>query len=231
MSIIVTCPGCRKSFKVSDKFAGKTGRCPRCKHTLQVPTKAEEVTVHAPEAFAGGGRTTTGKLITKPIARTDLKAHPVAIVVIVAAVLLVLLATWAGGHAGGKPPGVFANPWLTAAGLLLVSLPLVVAAYGVLRDDELEPFRGRSLYVRSAICGTAYAVLWGVFSLLVSPSLSGEIWNWIFVLPPFVLAGGFFAFASLDLEFGNATMHYGFYLLATLVLRWAAGMPWPWLKG
>jgi hypothetical protein len=233
MSIIVVCPGCRKSFKVSDQFAGKSGPCPKCKRTLQVPTKAEEVTVHAPEAFAGGGRTTTGKLITKPIARTDVKAHPVAIALIVAAVLLVLLATWLGGHAGGKPPGIFASTLLSAVGLLLVSLPLVIAAYEVLHDDELEPFRGLSLYIRSAICGLGYVALWWVFSLLVSPSVglvTGEIWNWVFVVPPFVVLGGFVAIAALNLEFGNAAFHYGFYLVATLLLRWAAGMEWLWLK-
>ena len=160
-----------------------------------------------------------------------LKAHPVAIALIVAAVLLVLLATWVAGRSKlfeGTPGMIVAT-----VGLLLVSPPLVIAAYEVLRDDELEPFRGLSLYVRSAICGLGYVVLWGVFSLLVSPSglVTGEIWNWVFVVPPFVLVGGFVAFAALDLEFGNAAFHYGFYLVATLLLRWAAGMQWPWLKG
>ena len=60
MSIIVVCPGCLKSFKVSDKFAGKKGPCPNCKRTLQVPTKEQEVQVHAPEAFAGGGKNASG---------------------------------------------------------------------------------------------------------------------------------------------------------------------------
>jgi hypothetical protein len=51
---------------------------------------------------------------------------------------------------------------------------------------------------------------------------------WLFVVPPFALAGGLFAMAALDLEFGDAVFHYGFYLLATLILRWAAGMKWIW---
>ncbi len=230
MSIIVTCPGCRKSFRVSDKFAGKSGPCPKCKRTLQVPTKAEEVTVHAPEAFAGGGRSTTGKLVTKPIARTDLRAHPVAVALIVAAVLLVLLLTWVAGRSKlfeGTPGMIVAT-----VGLLLVSPPLVIAAYEVLHDDELEPFRGLSLYVRSGLCGLGYVLLWGIFSLVASAGLvTGDVWNWVFIVPPFVLVGGFVAFAALDLEFGNAAFHYGFYLVATLLLRWAAGMQWVWLKG
>jgi hypothetical protein len=75
MSIIVVCPGCLKSFKVSDKFAGKSGPCPKCKRTLQVPTKETEVKIHVPEAFAGGGKSAAGKLITKPIARVNAKAR------------------------------------------------------------------------------------------------------------------------------------------------------------
>ena len=31
---------------------------------------------------------------------------------------------------------------------------------------------------------------------------------------------------AFDLEFGDGVFHYSFYLVATLVLRWAAGMKW-----
>ena len=132
MSIIVTCPGCRKSFKVSDKFAGKTGPCPSCKRTLQVPTKAEEVQVHAPEAFAGGGKNAQGKLITKPIDRVDAKFHPVTTTLIVAAVVAVLVVAWVGGRAGlfnSEQMGVLNSIVFTAIGLLVVSPPLAFAAY------------------------------------------------------------------------------------------------------
>ena len=77
MSIPVICPGCHKSFKVSDKFAGKSGACPSCKTTIDVPEKGQEVKVHAPAAFAEGGRSTSGKLITKPIARKQVRLEPV----------------------------------------------------------------------------------------------------------------------------------------------------------
>ena len=49
---------------------------------------------------------------------------------------------------------------MRAIGLLLVSPVLVVAAYTFLRDDELEPYRGLPLLIRSAACAAAYAVLW-----------------------------------------------------------------------
>ena len=159
MSIIVVCPGCRKSFKVSDKFAGKSGPCPSCKRTLHVPEKSEEVQVHAPEEFAGGGRTKTGKLAIEPVAFTPAKLQPVTAVLVVAAVLIVLAIAWLAGRC--IPKSLIA----TTIGLLVVSPPLVVAAYTVLHNDDLEPYRGKELYVRSTLCALAYAALWGVFHL------------------------------------------------------------------
>ncbi len=224
MSIIVVCPGCRKSFKVSDKFAGKSGPCPSCKRTLQVPTKEQEVQVHAPEAFAGGGKSAEGKLITKPIARVNAKFQPVTMAIIGAAVVGVLVVTFIGGRAG-----LFGNLFVTAVGLLLVSPPLVLAAYEILRDVELEPYRGTALYVRSAACALGYVVLWGMFALLSSRGIvTGELWNWIFIAVPFVVVGGMAAMGAFDLEFGDGVFHFCFYLVATLVLRWAAGMQWIW---
>ena len=101
-----------------------------------------------------------------------------------------------------------------AAGLLAVSLPLAIAAYSVLRDEELEPYRGRALYLRAGLCGLGYTILWGVFAAagLRYGYVTGDLWNWVFVLPPFVALGGLVAFATLDLEYGNGVLHYGFYL-------------------
>ena len=65
-----------------------------------------------------------------------------------------------------------------------------MAAYAVLRNDELEPYRGKELYIRSALCGLAYVVLWGVFALLVFARRDHRrLWIWLFVVPPFVLVG------------------------------------------
>ncbi len=224
MSIIVVCPGCLKSFKVSDKFAGRTGPCPNCKATLRVPTKAEEVTIHAPAAFAEGGRTKAGKLITKPIAWAAAKLSPVAVAAIAGGAVLMLGAAWLGGALK-----VFQNGLVLAVALLAVSLPLTIAAYAVLRDDELEPYRGRALYSRAAICGAGYALLWGVFAFLTSYGyVTGEIWNWIVVVPALMAAGGLIALAALDLEYGSGVFHYGFYLVATALLARLAIGHWVW---
>jgi hypothetical protein len=222
MSIIVVCPGCLKSFNVSDKFAGKSGKCPNCKRTLHVPTKETEVKVHAPEAFSSGGKSVSGKLITKPIARVNAKIKPVKAAILLATVAGVLIVTYVLGQAA-----LFDSIIVTAIGLLLVSPPLTVAAYEALRDDEFEPYRGKMLVIRSAGCGLAYAALWGFFAVLSPNIVTGEVWNWFFILP-FVAMGAMVPMAAFDLEFGDGAIHCGFYLLATLILRWAAGMPPIW---
>jgi hypothetical protein len=222
MSIIVVCPGCLKSFKVSDKFAGKTGPCPNCKRTLQVPTKESEVKIHAPEEFGGGGKTTAGKLITKPIAHINVKLKPVAATILAVSVAGVLVATWVLGH-----KGLLDSVAIVAAGLLVLSPLLAFAAYEMLRDDELDPYRGRSLYLRSVACGWAYASLWGGFAILSPHIVTGEVWNWFFVLP-FVAVGALVPMGAFDLEYGDGLFHCGFYLVATLLLRGAAGMDPIW---
>ncbi len=76
MAILVVCPGCKKSFNVDDKFAGKTGPCPNCKTKITIPEKKPEVKIHAPDEFAGGGKGVTGKLLLKPIARQETRIKP-----------------------------------------------------------------------------------------------------------------------------------------------------------
>ena len=148
MSILVVCPGCHKRFKVSDQYAGQKGPCPKCKAQITIPKKEEEVQVHTPTAFAEGGRSRSGELVTKPIARKRITVKPVTAAVVIGAVLIVLMVAWIGGRAE-----LFHNMVAGAIGLLVVSPPLVYAGYTFLRDDELEPHRGTPLYIRTAICG------------------------------------------------------------------------------
>jgi hypothetical protein len=224
MSILVVCPGCRKSFKVSEKFAGKSGPCPKCKATIRIPEKSEAVQIHAPEEFAGGGRSREGKLVTKPIARTDARFDPVKAAIIGGASLVVVATAFVGGRTGLLAGSMLAR----AVAVLVISPPLVVAAYSFLRDDELEPYRGMALYVRAAICAVAYTVLWGVFGYVAANFMTGELWNWLVVAPPLLCIGALAAYASLDLEFGSAFFHYAFYILVTIGLRAVAGLEPIW---
>lgn len=224
MSILVVCPGCHKSFKVSDQFAGRKGPCPNCKQILVVPEKSEEVKVHGAEAFASGGRTKEGRLTTKPEARAATKLDPVVVASVVGGSLAVVLAAWIGG------PALAENSIFRVIGLLAVGPPLALGGYTFLRNDELEPYRGIELWVRAALCGIAYTLLWGAYAYLRWAVFSAEpeLWQWLVVLAPIFVAGGMTAGACFDLEFGNGFFHYVFYFLVVVVLRWVAGMGWLW---
>ena len=86
MPIPVTCPGCLTRFTVSDKYAGKTGPCPKCKKELVVPDKSQEVVVHAPEV--SGPKDSKGVAVLKPLKRAEFKLSKNEM--IVASILFVL---------------------------------------------------------------------------------------------------------------------------------------------
>jgi hypothetical protein len=225
MPISVVCSGCQARFNVSEKFAGKQGPCPKCKKVITIPdAPAEEVTIHAPEAYAHGGKDSKGRPTLKPIARVKTKLSPVLIVGIVGSIVLTLAVAFMMRLAPEDSKMLIAG-----VGLAIVSPALALAGYTFLRDDESEPYRGKALYLRAALCGFAYALLWAAYiPLPMFGIISGEVWQWVFVIPVFVAAGAGIAFATLDLDFGNAAMHYCFFLAVTILLRFAIGMPPLW---
>jgi len=225
MPIAVVCSNCKTRFSVSEKFAGKKGPCPKCKTVLTVPeAAAEEVTIHAPEAFASGGKDSKGRPVLKPIARRETKFSPTAIAATVGAIVLVLAVAFLMRLAPED------NKLLIATvGLVLISPPLAAAGYWFLRDDEMEVYRGKQLYLRAALCGLAYAALWGAYWPLPTYGIvTGEAWQWLFVAPAFIAIGSGIGFATLDLDFGSAAMHYCFFLVVSIALRFAIGMPPLW---
>lgn len=248
MPIQVVCPSCKTSFKVSDQFAGKQGPCPKCKAPIRIP-KAEpaatpaspaaktngapagktdptkpaaapiEVKIHEPDAV--GPKTSTGRPVIKPILRKETKVRTVPVIAITGGILLTFLATL-----------ILRKPlhellWLRGVGLLLISPALAMGGYWFLYNDELEPYRGRALWVRASICALVYALLWAGY-LLLPADATGAAWSWIYLGPPFFLIGAGIAFATLDLEVENAFFHYCFYVLVTLALGYTAGLHMPW---
>lgn len=183
------------------------------------PAPAPEIVIHEPEPI--GPKSASGRSVTKPILRRETNFRWVPALMIAGAVLVALAASWI---LRGQLNELL---WLRGVGLLLVSPAIVAAGYSFLRDDELEPYRGRSLWLRASLCGLVYLALWGVF-LFVPAEATSEAWGWIIVGPPFFLVGAGAAFATLDLDFGNAFFHYCFYVLATLLLGAAAGLTMPW---
>jgi hypothetical protein len=230
MPIHVVCPGCRKAFNVSDKFAGQTGACPKCKGKITVPAKDEEVKVHGGQQFVSGGRSVTGQLLLKPISRRitrwDAKKALIVGGAVVGTLLATLIGRWTNLLGDGGPLHGFL---FCGLGLLVISPPLSFAAYTFLRDDEMEPFPTKELYIRCASCAGAYVVLWGAFAYVAGQGLlSGEAITWLVAAPPFFVLGTLAANVALELEYGNAFFHYSFYLLVTMALRWVAGLKWVW---
>ncbi len=216
MAIQVICPGCRSTFTVSDKFAGRTGPCPKCKQPITVPsTAAKEVTIQGPEDKA----VRAGRVAAVPIIFEE---HPIPAaayvavgVAAVAAVVLAVLARFAWG--AGQAPG-----WLLATTAVVIGPPCAWIGYEIVRNRDLEAYRGRSLLLRAVACGLAYAVLWFVKGFLPA-ELSGDMWPWVYLAPPFFLAGALAALAAFDLDWGAGVTHFSLYLLFTALLRWLAG--------
>jgi hypothetical protein len=228
MSIPIVCPGCKKSFNVDDKFAGKTGPCPNCKTKITIPEKRPEVKIHTPEEFGGGGKGVTGKLALKPIAREQTRVKPVLASLVGGAIVAAIISAVVMRLKGPEMAPMM-RYLLMGLGLLLASPALAVTAYTFLRDDELEAYRGKQLIIRAAICSLVYMILWGVF-VYVKHAMGDtiELPMWIVVAPPFVIVGGMAGKFSFDLETSNGFFHYAFYVAATMLLGWIAGLPLVW---
>ncbi|ADB17551.1 hypothetical protein Psta_2886 [Pirellula staleyi DSM 6068] len=223
MPIDVTCGKCLTRFQVSEKFAGRSGPCPKCKTVIKVPELKEEVKVHAPEP--SGPKDSKGELVLNPILRKESKLSPLLIGAIAGGILLTLIAAVALRISAPKPGQV--SQLMIGIGAVLLAPPLAAAGYAILRDDELEPHRGTALLVRLIAPSIVYPLLWGVYwyifwqiKLPPPPPFTA-----IAIVVPLVIGvGALTANASLDLEFGTGAFHYAVYLAATIVLRMLMGM-------
>src|SRR4051812_5046599 len=156
MAIDVTCPSCLTRFQVSDKFAGKSGPCPKCKKTIKVPEKKAEIVIHAPEV--SGPKDTTGVAVLKPLTRKEVRLTMMQIIAIVASVIVVLALAAVLRY---QPKDL--QKLAAMLGSILLGPPLAFAGYTFLRDDELEPYRGKEVLLRSLACGAAFAAIWGAY--------------------------------------------------------------------
>jgi hypothetical protein len=221
MPIQVVCPGCKKRFEVSDKFAGKQGPCPQCKTVIKVPEKSVEVVIHAPETAGRGGKSATGMPVFKPIARKYLNATPAVWVGVIAGVVVVFLAAMLLGL-GHNATDKQVSTVILAIGALVLAPPLALAGYIFLRDAELEPYRGTTLWIRIGSVALVYAVLWGALGFLKPLwGITGmmETYQAVVIVPALLGIGGLAAFAALELDYTTAVFHYSLYLGITVLLR------------
>jgi hypothetical protein len=258
MSILVTCPGCKTQLKVSEKFAGKTGPCPKCKAPIAIPKvdpavaaaaaappPVADVKIHAPDAPAQPGKTATAAATLKPLRRKDARITPRLAATVLAAIVGLFISAWLGGRFVQSPfpltTAEESNPTLVAErrmqtvtayslrtlGLLLIGWPIVIAGYAVLRDDELEPFRGRPFLLRIVICLVVYIGVWGLYASIPNDLKSEAIW-WVFFAPLLIAPAAVAAYYCFDLDPLGSVIHACFFLLTTLALGWTAGLDMPW---
>lgn len=226
MAIDVTCPGCHTRFQVSDKFAGKQGPCPKCKKVIRVPDKKDEVVIHAPEV--SGPTDSKGQAVLKPLTRQEVRLTRLQIVTIISSVVLVLIAAVVLRVIyQGKDSQELRI--ITSLGALLLGPPLAFAGYTFLRDDELEPYRGQQILLRSLACGAVYALTWGLLWFIFTYLNMTPNWTAMAAAVPVMVGIGAVASqASLDFELGTGALHYAMYLAATVLLRLTLGMQPHW---
>jgi hypothetical protein len=220
MAISVTCGHCRTRFSVSDKFAGQTGACPKCKKPLTVP-KADAVKVHEPDAPTA--TSAGGQFPTKPLPKRD---KPVSTGSLLLCLGLALGAFAAAAAVRFVWPANEIPAALLASTAFLVAIPCVLIGYAMVRNRDLEPYMGRSLLFRGLICSVVYAGLWGAHAFL-PPESTQEMWQWLFIGPIFFGIGALAALVSLELDWGPAVVHFSLYVLVTVALRWIAGFSPP----
>ena len=225
MAIAVICPNCNASFRVSDKFAGKTGPCPKCKTPIQIPDLKDEIVVHHPEPSSG--KDSKGRDIAKPLLHIQTKISRNAVLIGLGSTLVIFLAARLLGAKLQSPDNVV----LRTLGLALVTPLLAIVGYFFLRDREkLHIFRGRRLWLRTAICTVIYIALWAPYGYLRDQyDFPTEIFQLYFIVPPMLALGSLAALGCYDFDFGAAFLHYSFHLLVVLALCYVAGMHYLWI--
>lgn len=223
MAIRVTCPKCLKRFSVSDKFAGKKGPCPECKTTIVIPDKSEEVVIHAPEPE--GPKDSKGRSILKPITREvpGITRGGILIVagVIVAAIIAALIV-----RSMDSVPTV-----IPVLGALLLAPAFVYSGYSFAREQELEPFTGRELQSRVALCSVLFALLWLLYAFVPAYVMDYKsvselpIAAFFVALAAMVTIGSFISVLIFELETSGGIVHSSFYVIGTLLLAMLAGIP------
>ncbi len=221
MPIRVTCPKCMSRFNVSDKFAGREGPCPKCKAVIKIPDKNEEVILHAPES--AGPKDSTGKLVLKPIRRSETVLTPVQIVLIAVTIVGFLMVAILMRQFYPDPKTI--PLWVIPAILTGLAPACVLGAYTFLRAQESGAFVGRSLLYRVLVCSAIYAAAWllmwaGYFAF-------GSVWGfgpWILASMMMLGIGSAAAVFGLDLDWIMGFVHYGLYFGCSLLLRFCAGV-------
>lgn len=222
MPIPVTCPGCLTRFTVSDKYAGKTGPCPKCKKQLVVPDKSQEVVIHAPEPT--GPKDTKGVAILKPLKRAEFKLSGFEL--LLGGILVIASFGFAifGRYGFSEVPW-----WMPALGVIVLAFPLAWIGYSFFHDDELAEYAGSERLYRIGACALVFALSWGLYWFLAyylgNKTLVqvDAVQFSIFVVLMFVV-GTLGSMLSMELEIGQSLLHYSMFFTATFLLALVMGV-------
>ena len=166
-----------------------------------------------------GARGRTGELVLEPIAREQVKLPLWVGIAIGVFAVVVLIVAWSFRGAEEST-----ERFMAQLGAVVLAPPLVIAGYTFLRNEELEPYRGLWLWVRTGICSAVYILGWVVYGYFVPAEWTDELWKWAFLGPMFGAAGATAAFACFDLDFASGFFHFAFYAGVTLVLGLIMGL-------
>ena len=221
MSIRVTCNKCHARFNVSDKFAGQTGPCPKCKTPIKIPTASEKVTIAAP--ISSGPVDSTGQAIVKPIKRKETKLTTLQLILIGAGivgffVICIMMKSFI-------PEAIDVPYWLLGIGAILLAVPLVYSGYGFLRDPDLESFKGQELGARIGICCGVFALTWSALPIAYwTFNNNYEVGSYVLAGTAMLVAGGVTSMFCFEFDFFIGVVHYGLYMALGLMGRFLAGI-------
>lgn len=220
MPIQVTCPKCHTRFKVSEKFAGQKGPCPKCKEVITVPKLEDEVVIATPEIGPKDGK---GRQILKPIKRNENKFSIIQLIAMVGSVIAFLIgALFIQFSIEDK---MQLSPLIMIVPMAIVAPLVAYGAYNILKDQELDSFVGQELWLRVLICGAIYAVLWS--GMPIAKYAFGDRYDtgtWILALVGMLGVGGATGMLSFDFDYTMGLIHYGLFLGLCLIARVLAGI-------
>ena len=221
MPIRVTCTKCHTRFNVSEKFAGKEGPCPKCKTKIRVPDKSEEIVIEAPKG--DGPIDSTGRAVLDPVKRKETNLSTVQWTLIIGSIVgflaVALILRFSIEDVSQFPL------WLIVVSAVVIGPPLIFVAYTFLRNQELDPYRGKQLRSRVAICALIYPITWLAMPLACFAfNDSYETGSYITAAIAMIGIGGFTSMFCFEFDFLMGAVHYGLYLGVCLFGRFLSGV-------
>ena len=202
------------------EIRGKARTVPQVQGPIRFPPLQRKYKSTLRTPSLSGGKTSTGEVSLKPIARKETRLPLIPTVIAVCGVLTVLAIA---GVAGKVFQDIVA---LRGIALYLVSVPITIAGYAFLSTTSSNRIGENGCGAPRPV-GLGFTALWVAY-WFIPVDLRTTGWSWFFIAPVLLSIGGGIAWACYDLDFGNGFMLCCFYAALTIVLGWLAGLEMPW---